>query len=348
MVDADGTSGPRSSEGSAARADPAGRRRRLPRLGRARTRRASGTRCRELGYRVSALHVDHGLRGSRVGRGRALLPRAARRRGRRRPRRPTEEELRDIRYAFATDRLRATGHTASGPGRDRALPARLERRRRAGSGAPRGRRRPAAARPCGARRPRRTVPRRRARRSGTTRSNPDTKRGLIRREILPAPARARHRGPTRNLLRSLRAAHGLAGGSPSCSTRRSGSKRLDLGGGTRRRPRVRQRLARARARRARGRGALGTLDDPVAEPGLRVRGWRAGDRLAGRRRKIQDVFVDAKVPRSEREAWPLVVRGDEVVAVPGHRRGAGVRRCRASREGVSVTVRARARTSPRC
>ena len=32
---------------------------------------------------------------------------------------------------------------------------------------------------------------------------------------------------------------------------------------------------------------------------------------------MQDVFVDAKVPRSEREAWPLVVRGDEVVVVPG-------------------------------
>jgi hypothetical protein len=32
---------------------------------------------------------------------------------------------------------------------------------------------------------------------------------------------------------------------------------------------------------------------------------------------VQDVFVDAKVPRSEREAWPLVVRGDEVVAVLG-------------------------------
>jgi hypothetical protein len=27
--------------------------------------------------------------------------------------------------------------------------------------------------------------------------------------------------------------------------------------------------------------------------------------------------VDAKVPRSEREAWPLVVSGDEVVVVPG-------------------------------
>jgi tRNA(Ile)-lysidine synthetase-like protein len=53
------------------------------------------------------------------------------------------------------------------------------------------------------------------------------------------------------------------------------------------------------------------------EKGLKVRGWRPGDRLAGRSKKIQDVFVDAKVPRSEREAWPLVVRGDEVVAVPG-------------------------------
>ena len=69
-----------------------------------------------------------------------------------------------------------------------------------------------------------------------------------------------------------------------------------------------------------------TLDREVAwggwrisadEKGLKVRGWRPGDRLAGRGRKIQDVFVDAKIPRSQREAWPLVVRGDEVVAVPG-------------------------------
>jgi tRNA(Ile)-lysidine synthetase-like protein len=52
-------------------------------------------------------------------------------------------------------------------------------------------------------------------------------------------------------------------------------------------------------------------------PGLRVRGWRPGDRLAGRTKKIQDVFVDAKIPRSDRDGWPLVVRGDEVVAVPG-------------------------------
>src|SRR5262249_56816942 len=51
--------------------------------------------------------------------------------------------------------------------------------------------------------------------------------------------------------------------------------------------------------------------------GLKVRSWRPGDRLAGRSKKVQDVFVDAKIPRSEREAWPLVVRGREVVAVPG-------------------------------
>ena len=32
---------------------------------------------------------------------------------------------------------------------------------------------------------------------------------------------------------------------------------------------------------------------------------------------MQDVFVDAKVPRVARDTWPLVVSGDEVVAVPG-------------------------------
>jgi hypothetical protein len=36
-----------------------------------------------------------------------------------------------------------------------------------------------------------------------------------------------------------------------------------------------------------------------------------------REKKLQDVFVDAKIPRSERETWPLVVRGDRVVVVPG-------------------------------
>src|SRR6516164_1639061 len=69
---------------------------------------------RELGYRVSALHVDHGLRGeesdadaawceevfgAEVVQGGARCSR--------------EAGLRDIRYSFRHDRLRATGHTLS-------------------------------------------------------------------------------------------------------------------------------------------------------------------------------------------------------------------------------------------
>jgi tRNA(Ile)-lysidine synthetase-like protein len=63
--------------------------------------------------------------------------------------------------------------------------------------------------------------------------------------------------------------------------------------------------------------------------GLKVRGWRPGDRLVGRTKKIQDVFVDAKIPRSDREGWPLVVRGHAVVAVPGIVEAEGVHAVRA-------------------
>jgi len=60
-------------------------------------------------------------------------------------------------------------------------------------------------------------------------------------------------------------------------------------------------------------------------PGLEVRARRSGDRLAGRRKKLQDVFVDAKVPRKERDSWPVVVRDEQVVAVPGIVEDADVR-----------------------
>ncbi|MDA8198011.1 MAG: tRNA lysidine(34) synthetase TilS [Thermaerobacter sp.] len=54
-------------------------------------------------------------------------------------------------------------------------------------------------------------------------------------------------------------------------------------------------------------------------PALTVRGWQAGDRiaLAGGTKKLQDVFVDARVPRRLRPLWPVVVDADGVAAVPG-------------------------------
>ncbi len=66
------------------------------------------------------------------------------------------------------------------------------------------------------------------------------------------------------------------------------------------------------------------VDARLASQGLAVRGRRPGDRLApagmkGRHQRLQDLFVDRRVPRAEREAWPLVVLGDEVIWVPGLR-----------------------------
>ena len=47
-------------------------------------------------------------------------------------------------------------------------------------------------------------------------------------------------------------------------------------------------------------------------PGLRMR--PAGGRGS---RKLQDIFVDARVPREDRDAWPLVFAEDRVAWVPG-------------------------------
>ena len=71
---------------------------------------------RALGYRLSALHVNHRLRGEeseedarfcRERLGAEVVDAPAD------PETATEAELRDVRYAVARDRLRATGHTAS-------------------------------------------------------------------------------------------------------------------------------------------------------------------------------------------------------------------------------------------
>ena len=63
------------------------------------------------------------------------------------------------------------------------------------------------------------------------------------------------------------------------------------------------------------------FDADVVRFPLTVRFRRPGDRIrpfggAGRR-KVQDVLVDAKVPRASRDRLPLVFEGDEVIWVPG-------------------------------
>lgn len=60
------------------------------------------------------------------------------------------------------------------------------------------------------------------------------------------------------------------------------------------------------------------LDEP-----LHLRAWRAGDRfqplgLRGRK-KLQDFFVDAKVPREARSRVPLLLSGNRIAWVVGHR-----------------------------
>ena len=268
-----------------------------------------------LGYAVSALHVNHGLRGAdseadarlcATALGAEVVELDGHGLG--------EAALRDLRYSVARDRLRATGHTASD--QVETILYRLVSR-----GAPTGM---APRRDDGVVHPLLPVWRGEAeaycRAEGLAfrvdASNADTKRGLIRDEILPLLRRL-HPAADENLLRALDARETLPPALAELLAAPAGSRRVDLGGGLQAvREYDRLWLEHGPVERA-GEVRWGEWRIRSELPGLRVRGWRPGDRLAGRRRKIQDVFVDAKIPRSEREAWPLVVRGDAVVAVPG-------------------------------
>jgi tRNA(Ile)-lysidine synthetase-like protein len=264
-----------------------------------------------LGYRVSALHVNHGLRGAdsdadaRFCAERLGADVVDGRGG------TTEDELRRVRYSFAADRLRATGHTATD--QVETLLYRLVASGRPGGIKPR--------REDGIVRPLLRVWREETeaycRAEGlefrVDEANEDTKRGLIRREILPRLCEL-HPAALANLLR---AAEKRPSTLEELVATTSGSRRLDLGGGV---TAVREYdqvwLERTPVELDRE-VQWGEWQIASELPGLKVRAWRAGDRLAGRSKKIQDVFVDAKIPRSARETWPLVVRGNEVVAVPG-------------------------------
>jgi tRNA(Ile)-lysidine synthase len=273
---------------------------------------------RELGYEVSALHVNHGLRGAESEDDAEFCRDVFNAEIVRAPG-SSEAELRDLRYSFATDRLRATGHTASDQ-----LETVLYRL--VSSGRPGGIK---VKREDGVVRPLLTVWRDETEAYchavglpfRLDSSNAETKRGLIRERILPLLRQLDERAE-QNLL-------ALAEGRPSrldsLLASAEGSARVDLGRGLQAvREYDRVWIERGPVQLA-GEVRWGPWRITSTKPGLQVRGWRAGDRLAGRRKKLQDVFVDAKVPRSQREAWPLVVRGDEVVAVPGIVEAPGVK-----------------------
>jgi len=88
-------------------------------------------------------------------------------------------------------------------------------------------------------------------------------------------------------------------------------------------------LSPARARRPneeRPTDAAHALFDADALPGdLVVRSPAAGDRLrrlAGGTRKLQDLLVDAKVPREARPTVPVLAAGEQILWVAGVARGA--------------------------
>ena len=179
----------------------------------------------ELGYRVSALHVNHGLRGAESDEDarfcrEALGAEVVDGRGG-----TTEDELRQIRYSFGSDRLRATGHTASD--QVETVLYRLVASGNAKGIKPR--------REDGVVRPLLTLWREETeaycRAEGLEfrqdSSNAETRRGLIREELLPLLRRL-HPGAEANLLR-------LAEQRPSrldlLLASAEGSGRVDLGQG---------------------------------------------------------------------------------------------------------------------
>jgi tRNA(Ile)-lysidine synthase len=270
---------------------------------------------RELGFGVRAVHIDHGLRGAESDADAAFCKEAlgaevvschAESDG------ASEAALRAIRYeATASFGLRATGHTAS----DQVETVLY---RLVSSGNAKGIK---ARREDGVVRPLLEVWREETLRYceahglayRTDSSNAETKRGLMRDEILPLLRRL-HPGADRNLLaladQRPRLPRELERALVALLSSVEGTKSADVAGGIRA-------VREYDEVRLEGRVQFGPWRIESERPGLTVRTRRPGDRLAGRARKIQDVFVDAKVPRDERETWPLVVSGDGIVAVPG-------------------------------
>jgi len=269
-----------------------------------------------LNYRVSAVHVNHGLRGAESDEDARFCTQVLgaevvdARNGLLQS--PTEVALRDVRYDVTSGYgLRATGHTASdqvetvlyrlvSSGTTKAIKPKRED---------------------GIVRPLLEIWRdetiayceEHGLAYRVDSSNPDTKRGLIRDEILPLLRRL-HPGAEQNLLALAderpRLPRELERTLADLLASTAGTRSADLGHGVRA-------VREYDEVRLDGRVRFGPWRIESDRPGLVVRTRRPGDRLAGRSKKVQDVLVDAKVPRAARDTWPLVVSGDDVVAVPG-------------------------------
>ena len=159
-------------------------------------------------------------------------------------------------------------------------------------------------------------------------SNADTKRGLIRDEILPLLRRL-HPGADENLLRALDTRATLPPALAELLASPAGSKRVDLGGGLQAvREYERLWLERGPVDLA-GEIQWGDWTIRSELEGLRVRGWRPGDRLAGRRREDS-----GRVRR--REGAALGARG--VAARRARRRGRGRARHRRASGGAKLSA----------
>ncbi len=325
-----------------ARPDRARRRGLLPRLRRRRLDLplARPPRAR---LRVSASTSNHGLRGEEseadarfcvevLGAEVVVAPPAA-----------TEAELRDLRYSSRAGRgLRATGHTAS----DQVETVLY---RLVSSGTAKGikaRREDGVVRPLlpsGARRPRPTaaprarVPARLVEPRHHARPHP------LRD---PAAARARPpgaRAPT--CSGSPRSARACPGRSRRVLVSLLEPRGLEGGRPRRRRPR-RARVRHVWLEGAGDAGARGRLTSPLR--GLEVRARRPGDRLAGRRKKVQDLLRGREGAPAQRDGMAARrARRRGRRPVPGHRararRDAGRRRVRRPGQGAGARESSRAR-----
>ncbi len=269
---------------------------------------------RELGYDVRAVHVHHGLRGDEADTDAAHCASAFGAQVVRAPVASTEAELRELRYALTAGlgELRATGHTAS----DQVETVLY---RLVSSGSTRGIR---ARRADGVVRPLLGLWREETEAFCRDRglvwrvdsTNPDTKRGLIRERLLPLLEELDPRARA-NLLALAgerpRLPRALEASLVALLASREGTRTADLGGGVRG-------VRTYDSLRLEGSVTWGPWRLATDRTGLVVRARRPGDRLAGRSRKVQDVLVDAKVPRDERDGWPLVAtEGGAVIAVVG-------------------------------